>query len=883
MSLAYLFLFSLLTISCSADATAGPYVWYDSVRGRPYTVTYDDRSFIIDGQRTLLLGGEVHYPRFATYQWHDVLTKMKADGLNHIQMYVFWNLHEHDYNISSGEHTYDFTGRADIAKFLTTAAEVGLFVNLRIGPYVCAEWSYGGLPVWLRDIPGIKFRDYNQPWMDQMATFVKAIGEVAMPFLAKNGGPIILAQIENEYGGSQEYVDWCGQLAESLDFQVPWVMCGGASANNTVNTHNGVDGARDYAEYHEQKFPHQPLAWTENEGWLQMWALEPHTTWDDRTPEDMANVIAKWFAVGAAHHNYYMYFGGNHIGSWAASGMTNMYADGVNYHSDTTPNEPKRSHLNRLHQLLISYNDALMATPKQLHNATKLNVAGAAVAMGTECDAKNTAQEIIMDCAQGLSQCTVRSGSQCLEGAPNAFPVAFTQCDAANKYQFFDWNSDSRQLNNSASNQCLDLDVKGLNLNMFTCKNSSEADNQHWTYLIDGQTHRLQSDVSNTCVTATTPQISAYSYGEGSRRIVFLVNTYTQDYSVAWEGQSYSIPKQSVTILDHQGSELYQTAKVNTAGVPTQRVYVTLLNSSDLTWEAYTEIHDYDDVVYFPGPQEQLSITHDKTDYLVYITSTECGKAEWKFNITLESRVSMAVLLFIDGVYKGQAYNPYKSHANATLVFDFEASVLSVNSKVLEIALVSISLGLDNVFENQQGPEAQDQKGIVGVARMDGKLLNRRWGHRAQINGERMQIYTPEKTNSVNWTAVPDPQSIPALTWFRTRFDRPNNMKSDDVIVLQFAPEGFNEFSRGHFYLNGVDLGRYWGISSNSKIVQNSYFIPNDLIQDKDNLLVYLDECGATHPSIVSLASTHMEVPKEMRTGPFGESEEFLKIITQSI
>ena len=268
MLFVYLFLLALVPMLCVAQASAGDYVWYDSVKGRPYDVTYDNRSFIIDGRRTLLLGGDVHYPRFSPYQWTDILTQMKQDGLNHVQIYVFWNLHEHDYNISSGVHTYDFTGRADLAQFLTVAGDAGLFVNVRIGPYVCAEWNFGGIPLWLKDIPGIKFRDYNQPWMDQMEIFVKAIASLMEPFLAKNGGPIVLAQIENEYGGSQDYIDWCGQLADNLDLQIPWVMCNGMSANNTINTYNGNDGARDYAEWHEQTFPQDPLAWTENEGWL---------------------------------------------------------------------------------------------------------------------------------------------------------------------------------------------------------------------------------------------------------------------------------------------------------------------------------------------------------------------------------------------------------------------------------------------------------------------------------------------------------------------------------------------------------------------------------------------------------------------------------------
>lgn len=113
------------------------FVYYDSLDGEPYTVTADERSFIINGQRTLLLGGSVHYPRLSPGQWNDILEKARNDGLNHIETYVFWNIHEQFYDFS-GNHKYNFHGRANITAFLDAAKNNGLFVNLRIGPYICA-------------------------------------------------------------------------------------------------------------------------------------------------------------------------------------------------------------------------------------------------------------------------------------------------------------------------------------------------------------------------------------------------------------------------------------------------------------------------------------------------------------------------------------------------------------------------------------------------------------------------------------------------------------------------------------------------------------------------------------------------------------------------
>lgn len=117
------------------DIPVSDYMTYDQLRGKPYTVTADERSWIINGQRTILLGGSIHYPRFSPGQWKSTLMNLKNDGLNHVEVYVFWNYHEHFYNFN-GTHIYDFSDRGNLTQFLQIAADVGLFVNLRIGPYV---------------------------------------------------------------------------------------------------------------------------------------------------------------------------------------------------------------------------------------------------------------------------------------------------------------------------------------------------------------------------------------------------------------------------------------------------------------------------------------------------------------------------------------------------------------------------------------------------------------------------------------------------------------------------------------------------------------------------------------------------------------------------
>ena len=128
----------LLAVHCSSSGL----LHYSDVRaraeGRGYDVSYDNRSFVIDGQRTLLLSGAVHYPRVDLGEWSKVLRLMREDGLNAVQTYLYWNLHQSE--MGGG---YDLAGNKDWARFVEEAGEAGLFVVLRIGPFVASEWDYG--------------------------------------------------------------------------------------------------------------------------------------------------------------------------------------------------------------------------------------------------------------------------------------------------------------------------------------------------------------------------------------------------------------------------------------------------------------------------------------------------------------------------------------------------------------------------------------------------------------------------------------------------------------------------------------------------------------------------------------------------------------------
>ncbi len=150
--------------------------------------------FVLDGKPIHLMAGEMHYPRIPRELWRDRLKKLKALGLNTLCTYVFWSAHER----RKGE--YDFSGNLDLAAWIKAAQEEGLWVLLRPGPYICGEWDSGGYPGWVLNDPDIKPRSFDPRYMQPSGEWLKRIGQEVAHLEIDKGGPILMTQVENEYG-----------------------------------------------------------------------------------------------------------------------------------------------------------------------------------------------------------------------------------------------------------------------------------------------------------------------------------------------------------------------------------------------------------------------------------------------------------------------------------------------------------------------------------------------------------------------------------------------------------------------------------------------------------------------------------------------------------
>jgi beta-galactosidase len=195
----------LLALFCSAlplrAAASSPHVVHTATVGHGY--------FILDGKPVQIISGSIHYARVPRPYWRDRLLKAKAMGLNAITVYAFWNVHE------PRPGKWDFSGQYDIARFIRTAQQVGLYVILRPGPYACAEWSFGGYPDWLLNNPAMRVRTLDPAYLRAAQSYMTHLGQQVEPLLWTHGGPIIAVQVENEYGSfgnSRAYLEAVRQI-----------------------------------------------------------------------------------------------------------------------------------------------------------------------------------------------------------------------------------------------------------------------------------------------------------------------------------------------------------------------------------------------------------------------------------------------------------------------------------------------------------------------------------------------------------------------------------------------------------------------------------------------------------------------------------------------
>jgi beta-galactosidase len=331
--------------------------------------TLGTQDFLLDGKPYQIISGEMHPARIPEQYWRHRIQMAKAMGCNTIAAYVFWNYHE------TAPGRFDFSsGNHNIAQFIRIAQQEGMWVLLRPGPYVCAEWELGGIPSYLLRINDIKLRCSDPRYMQAVERYVQRLAREIKPLLVTNGGPIVMVQVENEYGSygnDKNYLQRLKQLWQQNGINVPFYTADGPTsfmleAGSLPGVAVGLDsgGSEDDFALARKMNPGVPVFSSETyPGWLTHWGEK----W---ARQDTAGIVKEVKFLMDHHHsfNLYVVHGGTNFGYMAGanSGGKGYEPDVTSYDYDAPINEqgnptPKYYALRRL---LSQYNSHIPAVPQ---------------------------------------------------------------------------------------------------------------------------------------------------------------------------------------------------------------------------------------------------------------------------------------------------------------------------------------------------------------------------------------------------------------------------------------------------------------------------------------------------------------------------------------
>ncbi len=284
-------------------------------------------NFYLDGKPFRVISGSIHYFRVVPEYWRDRLEKLKAMGCNTVETYIAWNVHEPKKGV------FEFEGRYDLVKFVRTAQELGLYVILRPSPYICAEWEFGGLPAWLLAEDGMRLRACHESFLKHVREYYDRLFPLITPLQITEGGPVILMQVENEYGyygDDTRYMETMRDMMLERGVTVPLITSDGPFEESlSCGCIDGIHPTGNFGSRTKERFavlaPYAkggPLMCAEFwVGWFDHWGNGGHMHGNPESPQDLDDML------DMGHVNIYMFEGGTNFG----------FMNGSNYYDELTP------------------------------------------------------------------------------------------------------------------------------------------------------------------------------------------------------------------------------------------------------------------------------------------------------------------------------------------------------------------------------------------------------------------------------------------------------------------------------------------------------------------------------------------------------------------
>ena len=300
--------------------------------------------FLLDGQPFLIRCGEMHFARVPREYWQHRLAMCAAMGLNTVCAYMFWNAHEQQRGV------FDFSGNNDVAEFCRLAQQAGLKVILRPGPYACAEWDFGGFPYWLLKNKNIKVRTQDADYLAACKRYLLEVGKQLAPLQYTQNGPIVMVQVENEYGSygtDREYIGMVRDMLVEAGFDVPLFTCDGpVQLKNDVRedifsvVNFGSNPEAGFKALREIRKTGPMMCGEFYPGWFDSWGKKHHIGNTENVIRDL-----EWMMKNNGSFSIYMVHGGT---SFAFSAGANAppfspqttsydYDAPINEHGDATP------------------------------------------------------------------------------------------------------------------------------------------------------------------------------------------------------------------------------------------------------------------------------------------------------------------------------------------------------------------------------------------------------------------------------------------------------------------------------------------------------------------------------------------------------------------